>query len=111
MLVDVGFGVLNRDGPLFIPPVGLSHYAAVDHGEPVVPPEVDVDGGPVAVVANFLRIEHQSAVRAGLRDVSLQADFRDGLAISVGEFLAKLVDVSVVVTRENFAEGGEPSSH
>ena len=24
VLVDIGFGVLNRDGPLLVPPIGLS---------------------------------------------------------------------------------------
>src|SRR5215469_12305787 len=38
MLVYVGFRMLDRDGPLLIPPVRLSHYAAVDHAKPVVPP-------------------------------------------------------------------------
>src|SRR5713226_5895367 len=59
MLVDVGFSVLYGDGPLFIPPIGLREYTAIDHAEPVVAPEIDIDLGPVAVVLNFLRIEHQ----------------------------------------------------
>jgi len=43
----------------------------VHHREPVVPPEVDVDGGPVAVVANFLRIKHERTVYAGTGNVGL----------------------------------------
>jgi len=46
-----------------------------------------------------------------LCDVGLQADFRDGFAISVGEFLAELVDMSIVVAGENFAERGEARGH
>ena len=111
MLIDVGVGVLDGDGPLLIPPVRLGHHAAVDHAEPVVTPEVDIDRGPVAVVANFLRIKHERAVGSGLRDVGLQANFRDGLAISVGQFLAEFIDVSVVGTCKDFAEGGEARGH
>ncbi len=58
MLVDVGLGVLDGDGPLLIPPVRLSHHAAVDHAKPVMAPQVDVDRLPVAIVANFFRIQH-----------------------------------------------------
>jgi len=90
MLVYVCFSVLDRDRPLLVPPVGLGHYAAVDHGEPVMAPEVDVDGGPVAVVADLFGIEHQRAVGTGLRDVGLKADFRDGLAVSVGKFFCRV---------------------
>src|SRR5229473_1981777 len=49
----------NRDGPLFIPPIGLSEHAAIDHAEPVVAPEIDIDLGPIAIVLDFLRIKHQ----------------------------------------------------
>src|ERR1039458_7581134 len=62
MMVDVGLGVLDRNRPLLVPPVGLSHHAAIDHAEPVVSPQVDVDCIPVAVVANFFLVEHQRAV-------------------------------------------------
>ncbi len=103
--------MLHGNRPLLIPPVGLRHHAAVDHGEPIVTPEVDVDRGPVAVVANLFGIEHQRTVGSGVRDVGLQSDFRDGLAISVGELFAEFVDVSVVVTGEHFAECGESCSH
>ena len=54
MLVNVRFGVLHGDRPLFIPPVGLREHAAIDHAEPIVAPEVDVNFGPVAIVADFL---------------------------------------------------------
>src|SRR5579863_7807518 len=66
VLVDIGLGVLDRNRPLLIPPVGLRHHAAVDHGKPIVPPQVDVDGGPVAIVADFFGIKHQGAVGSGL---------------------------------------------
>src|ERR1035438_2820258 len=107
MLIDVRVGVLDGDGPLLIPPVRLGHYATVDHAEPVVTPEIDIDRGPIAVVANLFRIKHERAVGTSLRDVGLQADFGDGLAISVGESLAELVNVRVVIAGEHFAESGE----
>src|SRR5580700_407935 len=45
---DVFLGVLHRDGPLLVPPVGLRHDAAIDHGEPIVLPQFGVDFQPVA---------------------------------------------------------------
>jgi len=51
VLVDIGLSMLNRNGPLFVPPVGLTHHATIHHAEPVVPPEVNVNRQPVAVVA------------------------------------------------------------
>src|SRR5271155_2239430 len=59
MLVDVRFRVLHGNGPLLIPPIRLGQHAAIDHGEPVLPPEVDVDFGPVAIILNFLGVQHQ----------------------------------------------------
>src|ERR1700730_13318194 len=53
VLVNVGFGVLYGDRPLLIPPVGLRQHAAVHHAEPILPPEVDINLGPVAIVADF----------------------------------------------------------
>src|SRR6266478_9020706 len=93
MLVDVRAGMLNGDGPLLVPPIGLRENATVDHGEPVVTPEIDVDLGPVAIVLNLLRIEHQRAVDAGADDVGLQAGFLDDGAIAFGETLAEFADV------------------
>src|SRR6202522_14933 len=111
MLIDVGLRVLYGNGPLLVPPVRLGHHAAVDHGEPVIPPEVDIDRRPVAVVANFFWIEHQRAVGTSLRNVGLQANFRDGFAVAVGEFLAELVHVHVIIAGEDFAERGESGGH
>src|SRR5215831_5242031 len=68
MLVNVRFGVLYGNGPLLVPPIGLREHAAIDHAEPVVAPEIAVDFGPVAVVANLLWIEHQRAVDSGNGD-------------------------------------------
>src|SRR5271167_4620118 len=87
MLVDVRFGVLHRDGPLFVPPIGLGEHAAVDHAEPKVAPEIDVDGGPVAVIADLVGVKHQSAVDSGACNVSLKASFGDDFAIAVGELV------------------------
>src|ERR1700720_380748 len=72
MLVDVRFGVLHRDGPLLVPPVGLGEHAAIYHRKPVVAPQIDINGGPVTVIANFLRVEHQDAIYAGADYVGLQ---------------------------------------
>src|SRR5271154_320397 len=96
MLVDVRFGVLHRDGPLLVPPIGLGEDAAVNHAEPKVAPEIDVDGGPVAVVADFVGVKHQSAVDARSYHVSLEPDLRDDLAIAVGELVAELIDIRIV---------------
>src|SRR5258706_2917273 len=111
VLVDVGCGVLNGDGPLFIPPVGLSQHAAIDHGEPVVAPEIDIDVGPVAIVLNFLRIKHQRAIDAGAGTVSLQAGFLDDVAIALGKSFAELADVRIIFARQDFAESGEARGH
>src|SRR5579863_3328588 len=59
MLFNVGIGVLHRDRPLLIPPVGLRHHAAVDHAEPVMPPEININGLPVAIIHDLFGIEHQ----------------------------------------------------
>ena len=53
MLINVRFCVLHRDRPLFIPPIGLRENAAVHHAEPIVPPQIDVNLGPVAIVADL----------------------------------------------------------
>src|ERR1700738_5113457 len=58
MLVDVRFGVLHRNGPLLVPPVRLRKYSAIHHRKPVVAPQIDIDGSPVTVIANFLRVQH-----------------------------------------------------
>jgi len=65
----------GRDSPLLVPPVRLREHAAIDHGEPVVAPEIDVDFRPVTVVLNLFRIEHQRTVDTGAGDVGLQPDF------------------------------------
>src|SRR5690242_13966787 len=88
MLINVGFGVLHADGPLLVPPVRLRHHSAIDHAEPVMPPQVNVYGGPIAVIADLLRIEHQHAVGARLRNIALQAGFGHGFAIAVRELFA-----------------------
>src|ERR1700687_5049874 len=104
VLVNVGLGMLNRDGPLLIPPIGLRHHTAVDHAEPVVTPEIDIDWLPVAIVANFFRIQHQRAVRSGLGDVGLQAHFGDGGTITIRELLSEFVDLCLVLAGQDLAE-------
>src|ERR1700676_576527 len=111
MLVDVRFGVLHRDGPLLVPPVGLREYAAIYHGKPVVAPQIDINGRPVAVIANFLRVQHQRAIYAGANDVGLQTYFGHGFAIALSEFFTELADVRVILASQNFAKSGQPGSH
>src|SRR5882724_4506025 len=111
MLVDVGFRVLHGDSPLFVPPIRLGKHAAIDHGEPVVAPKIDIDLGPVAVVLDFLRIEHQRSVDARAGDVSLQAGFLDDGAIAFGKSLAKFADMGITFARQDFAKGCEARSH
>src|SRR3954468_6543349 len=84
VLVDVGFGVLDRDRPLLIPPVGLGHDATIHHRKPVMPPQVDVNGEPVAVVANFFWIKHQRSISPCADYITLQSRFGNDLAIAVG---------------------------
>src|ERR1700719_1479521 len=71
MLVDVGLGVLHRDGPLLVPPIRLREHAAIYHRKPVMAPQIDIDGRPVTVVANFLWVQHQRAIYTGAYDVRL----------------------------------------
>src|SRR6267143_1201531 len=111
VLVNVHLGVLNGNGPLFIPPIRLSQHAAIDHAEPIVAPEIDIDLGPVAIVLNFLWIKHQRAIDAAPGDVSLQAGFLDDVAIAFGKSFAELADVRIIFARQDFAESGEPCSH
>src|SRR5690349_710613 len=111
MLIDVRFRMLNRDGPLLVPPIGLREYAAIHHAKPVVAPEIDVDFGPVAVVANFLRVEHEGAVDAGARNIRLQTGLLDDGAIALGKFLAEVADVRIGFAREDFAERSKAPSH
>src|SRR5467141_1042730 len=111
VFVNVGFRVLNGDGPLLVPPIGLREDATIDHGEPIVAPEIDVDLGPVAVVLNLLRIEHQRAVYAGAGDVGLQAGFLDDGAIAFGEILAESADVRITLARQDLAERRQARGH
>src|SRR5579872_158799 len=111
MLVYVGLGVLHADGPLLIPPVRLRHHSAVDHAEPVMPPQVNINSRPIAVIADLLRIEHQHAIGARLRNVSLQSRLGHRFAISVRQLLAELVHVRVVLPREHLTEGRQPRRH
>src|SRR5262249_38286780 len=111
MLVDVCLSVLNGNGPLLIPPIWLSKHAAIHHCEPIVAPKIDVNFGPVAVVLDLLRIEHQRAVNSSAGDVRLQPDFLDDGAIAFGEFLAKLAHVIVVGASEDFAKSGKAGGH
>src|SRR5215467_4859103 len=111
MPVDIRLGVLHGNGPLLVPPIWLREDTAIDHSKPVVAPKIDIDFGPIAIVANLLRIEHQRAIDPGTGDVSLQAGFLDDSAIAFGEFSAEIADVGVSLSREDFAESREPCSH
>src|ERR1700722_1570157 len=111
VLVDVRFRVLHRDSPLLVPPVGLREHAAIHHRKPVMAPQVDINGGPVTVIANFLWVEHQRTIYAGTDYVSLQTYFRNGFAIALGKFFTELSNVGVIVASQNFAKGRQSGSH
>src|SRR6266581_1930973 len=111
VFVDIRLGMLHGDGPLLVPPIGLRQHSSIDHAKPVVAPEIDVDLGPVAVVLNLLRIEHQDAVDAGAGDVGLQAGFLDDGAIAFGEIFAEFANVRIILAREDLAERRQARSH
>src|ERR1700688_1694995 len=111
VLVDVGFGVLYRDSPLLVPPVGLRQHAAIHHRKPIMAPQIDIDGGPVTVIANFLRVQHQGAIYAGADYVSLQTNFSDCFAIALGKFFAEHTNVCVILASQNFAKSCQARSH
>src|SRR5438477_263948 len=88
-----------------------NRYAAIDHAEPVVAPEIDVNLGPITVIANLLRIKHQRAIDAGARDIGLQAGLLDDGAVAFGQFFAEFVHVPVAFPRKDFAERRETGRH
>ena len=106
MLLNICLRVLDRNGPLLIPPVVLRHHAAIDHTEPVLSPEIDINRDPVALIANFLWADHQSAIGTRLLDVPLQPGFRDNFAITSDEHFAQLLDMRIVFPCQNVAERG-----
>ena len=75
VLIDIRFAVLHGNGPLLVPPIRLSQHAAIHHGEPIVAPEVDIDLGPIAIIFDFLRIQHERAVDSGAGDISARPAF------------------------------------
>src|SRR4029077_10877256 len=83
--VNIRFGVCYGDGPLLIPPIGLGHHAAIDHGKPILPPKVGINREPIAVVAHGLREKHQSAMGAGAGDVGAQARLFDFFLVTLDE--------------------------
>src|SRR5262245_10815853 len=111
MLLDVRLSVLHGYGPLLVPPIRLRKYAAVHHREPIMAPEIDVDFGPVAIVLDLLRIEHERAIGAGAGDIGLQADFFDDRAVAIGKFFAELVYMSVIFARQHFTERRKARGH
>src|ERR1700676_3481336 len=111
VLVDVRFRVLHRDGPLLVPPVRLREHAAIYHRKPVMAPQIDINGRPVTVVANFLRVQHQRAIYSGADYVGLQPNFSHSFAIAVGEFLTELADVRIILASQHFAKSSQPGSH
>src|SRR4029077_1757351 len=111
VLVDISLGMLHGNRPLLIPPVRLAHHAAIHHAKPVMTPQVDVDRKPVAVVTNLPRIQHQRTIRPRTRDVSLQANFSNGLLISIYKLVTKLLDMRIVSASKHFAESCNPRRH
>src|ERR1017187_1593003 len=111
MLVDVRVGVLDGDGPLFIPPEGLGEHAPIGHSKPVLAPEVLVDPYPISVVANFLRVKHQRTIRSSAADVCLETNLGYGLAIAIRQFLTELSDRRVVLPRQHLAKHRKAGGH
>src|ERR1700738_3385223 len=111
VLIDVRFSVLHRNRPLLVPPIGLCQHTTIYHGEPVVPPQIDIDRRPVAVIANLLGVQHQRSIYSGAGHVRLQSRLRHDPAITFRKSLAQLIDVRIILSREHFAKRGETRSH
>src|SRR5271156_3759602 len=109
--VYVRLGVLHGNRPLLVPPVRLRHHATIHHAEPVVPPQVNVNWQPVAVVTNLLRIQHQRSVCSRAGDVTLQSDLSDRPLITLDQLVTKFLDVRVIIPSKHFAESCQPSRH
>src|ERR1700690_2648737 len=54
VLFDIRVSVGDGDGPLLVPPIRLCKHAAIDHREPVMPPEFAVHSKPVPIIVNRL---------------------------------------------------------
>src|ERR1700733_9400195 len=111
MTIDVVHGVCDGERPLLVPPVGLRHNSAIDHAEPVEAPEVGVDGEPLTVVANLLRIEEQRSVRARALDVALDTVGLHDLVVAGNQSFADFGDVGVTLGGEDMMKGGETGGH
>src|ERR1700722_18827156 len=95
MVVDVLIGMLHRDGPLLIPPIGLRENAAIDHGEPIVSPHVLVDVVPVAIVAYAPRVQQQRAVGTGAIGVRDQAGLPNDALVSIHQLAVQTIDLRI----------------
>src|ERR1051326_160860 len=82
VLVDVSFGVLHGNGPLLVPPIGLSENAAINHAEPILTPQISAEREPIAIVADFFVVEHQRPVGARAAHVRLQPSFGNDRAVA-----------------------------
>ena len=76
-----------------------------------MPPQVDFNRQPVAVVANFFWIKHQRTVSACANDITLQSRFGDDLAIAIGQLLAQLINVHVILARQHASECRQAGGH
>src|SRR5437763_1400794 len=74
-------------------------------------PQININGSPIAVVANLLRIKHQRPIRPCLRNVRLQSGLRDRFAVPLSQLFAEFIHMRVILTREHFAEGRQPRRH
>src|SRR5450755_727046 len=111
MLVNVRLGMLHGDGPLLVPPVGHCQNATIDHAEPELTPQVNVNFHPIAIVVNFFGIKHERAVHSSAGYITLNAGFLDDDPVALGQFLAELADVYIVFAGEYFTESGETGGH
>ncbi len=111
MLGNIGLGVLHGDSPLLVPPIRLRQHAAIDHGEPVVPPQDPRQSWSSRDNCEFPS-DRASARRLRPRSRRrLQPGLLDDRAIAFGKFLAQLLDMRIVFSRQNFTERRQPRGH
>ena len=111
MLFNISSAMRHRDGPLLIPPVRLRDDPAINHGEPVVPPKVDINFHPVAIVPDFFGIQHDRPVGTHPDGIGRHATLLDDLIVTIYQQLAHSVDSRVIFRGEHIAQRGQPGCH
>src|SRR5437870_4488299 len=109
MTIDIHVRVGDRNGPLLVPPVRLAEHPAVDHTEPVVLPQVDVDRNPVAIIPQRLGVEHERAVRSDADRISGEPGGGNDLVVSVDQTPVQPGDVLVGRGYQYLTQGSKTS--